>query len=449
MKIQRIATSRIKPAAYNPRIALKPGDPDYERLVRSISEFGLVEPLIWNKRTGNLVGGHQRLTVLLAQGATDVDVSVVDLSLEREKALNIALNKISGDWDQEKLAKLLDELTRIPDFDVGLTGFDAPEADALIAGMLHGDDGPEETFDLAAALANAATPVTRPGDLIVLGKDPKLQHRLLCGDCTDPAQVRRLMDGKRAVLFATDPPYLVNYDGTNHPGTAASRPTKNKDWSKSYGVTWDDASANPELYDKFIAAAVKEAIAPSAAWYCWHASRRQAMLEAVWEKHGAFVHQQIIMVKHRGVLNRSWYLWQHEPCFFGWSRGVKPHKTRDPMLSTVWPVNTSGDGDEERPDHPTPKPLAVFAIPMKQHTRPGEVCYEPFAGSGSQVIAAQSLGRRCHAVEISPTYCDVIVRRFIAYAGVGSVSPQIAEKYRVRPAQGRKAAPAPQRKDAQ
>jgi len=125
------------------------------------------------------------------------------------------------------------------------------------------------------------------------------------------------MNGERAILFATDPLYLVDYGGSNHP-------TRNKDWSQSYGVTWDDSSQGAELYDGFIAAAVAEAITEDAAWYCWHASRRQAMLEACWEKVGAFVHQQIIWVKDRGVLTRSHYLWKHEPCFMGWRRPNPP-----------------------------------------------------------------------------------------------------------------------------
>jgi len=133
----------------------------------------------------------------------------------------------------------------------------------------------------------ARVPASRTGDLWILG-----DHRLLCGDSTSAADVRRLMNGERAMLFATDPPYLVDYDGSNHP-------TRNKDWSASYGTTWDDSSQGAELYDSFIAAAVAEAITEDAAWYCWHASRRQAMLEACWEKAGAFVHQQIIWVKDR------------------------------------------------------------------------------------------------------------------------------------------------------
>ncbi len=157
-----------------------------------------------------------------------------------------------------------------------------------------------------------STAVSQPGDLWILG-----DHRLLCGDSMWAEDVKRLMAGERAVLFATDPPYLVDYDGTNHPPNRQSA-NPNKDWSPSYGATWDDSSQGPELYDGFIKAAIDDAITEDAAWYCWHASRRQAMVESCWEKAGAFVHQQIIWVKDRSILTRSHYLWKHEPCFYGW-----------------------------------------------------------------------------------------------------------------------------------
>lgn len=131
MDIRTISIDQIKPAAYNPRKDLKPGDAEYEKLKRSIDEFGCVEPLIWNERTGNLVGGHQRLKILLEQGATEAEVSVVDLDSDREKALNIALNKISGDWDFAALADLLLELDAA-NFDLDLTGFDAEEVKGIM-----------------------------------------------------------------------------------------------------------------------------------------------------------------------------------------------------------------------------------------------------------------------------------------------------------------------------
>ncbi|MCA9293202.1 MAG: DNA modification methylase [Phycisphaerales bacterium] len=441
MKLRTIAIKDINPAPYNPRVDLQPGDPRFEKLVKSVDEFGLVEPLVWNERTKNLVGGHQRLKVLQAQGAVTAPVVVVNLSPEREKALNLALNKIAGDWDELKLAELLNELVDEPDLDLDLTGFELDEAQSLIGDLLHSGEAPED-FDVDAALAAAGPPVTKPGDLIVLGTNPARQHRLLCGDCTNTEDVTQVMDGNNAILFATDPPYLVGYDGTNHLGKKSrsrrqgssknSKPADRgcRDWSGTYGVHWDDADANTELYDKFIETAVEHAIAPNAAWYCWHASRRQAMLEAAWTKHGAFVHAQIIWVKNRGILTRSWYLWQHEPCLMGWLKGNMPSRVEKRRLPTVWQVDTLAS-NADRPDHPTPKPLEVFEIPMRQHTRAGDICYEPFAGSGTQFIAAERMGRRCFGIEISPVYCDLIVRRFIAYAGEAAVAPDIAERYRL------------------
>ena len=175
--------------------------------------------------------------------------------------------------------------------------------------------------------------------------------------------------------------------------------------------------------------AVAEAVAQNAAWYCWHASRRQAMVEEIWNKFGAFVHQQIIWVKDRPILTRSWYSWQHEPCFFGWVRPHQPHRVADDFLSSTWHIPTVRPG--QCTDHPTSKPVEVFAIPMRQHTRRGDICYEPFCGSGSQLIAAEQLGRRCCALEISPHYCDVIVRRWIHFVGEDHAPADLVRRYRV------------------
>ena len=157
------------------------------------------------------------------------------------------------------------------------------------------------------------------------------------------------------------------------------------------------------------------AIAEDAAWYCWHASRRQAMLEACWEKAGAFVHQQIIWVKDRGVLTRSHYLWKHEPCFMGWRRPNRPPKVAEETLPSTWEMPSFTK--DERPDHPTPKPLDAFGIPMRQHVARGGLCYEPFSGSGSQIMAGEANGRRVFAMEISPAYVDVAVERWQAETG--------------------------------
>ena len=172
------------------------------------------------------------------------------------------------------------------------------------------------------------------------------------------------------------------------------------------------------LYRAFIDIALKYAITRNAAWYCWHASRRQMMLESVWNEAGAFVHQQIIWVKTRPVLTHSMFLWQHEPCLFGWIKGEKPQTFRAEVgrsagefLTTVWEVPSS---EIETDAHPTSKPCRLFTLPMQMHTEHNDICYEPFSGSGSQLVAAEQLGRRCYAIEKSPPFVAVALERMAA-----------------------------------
>jgi DNA modification methylase len=370
------------------------------QIAASIREWGWTNPVLLDE-AGELIAGHGRLEAARQLGLARIPVMVArGWSEAQKKAYVIADNRLALDagWDLQSLALELADIGELG-FDMGLIGFSDGELDKLFA------------FDTDAAGGYAPViipepprnPASRPGDLWILGA-----HRLLCGDSTKHDDVRRLMNGERAVLFATDPPYLVDYDGSNHP-------TRNKDWSKSYGVTWDDSAQGAELYDGFIAAAVAGAITEDAAWYCWHASRRQAMLEACWAKAGAFVHQQIIWVKERGVLTRSHYLWKHEPCFMGWRRPNRPPRVAVETLSSVWEM--PGFAQDERPDHPTPKPLEAFGIPMRQHVARGGLCYEPFSGSGSQIMAGEVNDRRVFAMEISPAYVDVAIERWQAETG--------------------------------
>lgn len=442
--VRTMRVEDIVPAPYNPRKKLKPGDPEFEKLRHSMTSHGYVDLIIVNEQTGHVVGGNQRLEVLKELSVTEIQVVVIDMPLEQEKALNLALNKISGEWDMDLLGKLLAELAELPEFDVSLTGFDQPEIDELLASVAKAGGGDDADFDQEAAFDVQKPAMTQPGELIVLGR-----HRLLCGDSTKVEAVRRLMDGEKAILCATDPPYLVDYDGTNHPGKQRNgKKSNNKDWSSTYGVTWDDADANSGLYDGFIGIALAEALEENAAWYVWHASKRQAMLEQVLNKHGIIVHCQIIWVKNRPVLTRTMYMWQHEPCFFGWKKGHKPPRIEgEQMLSTVWEIDTIPNG-EERPDHPTPKPLEIFEIPMRQHTKVGDVCYEPFGGSGTQIITAEKLGRRCFAMEISPHYCDLIVRRYIHLVGEANVPRDLVERYAITPVVSDDAKPAPSKANA-
>ena len=200
MDIQTISITKINPAPYNPRADLKEGDVEYEKLRKSLEEFDLVEPLIWNKRTGNLVGGHQRLKILKSRGTKEVDVSVVDLSDSKEKALNIALNKISGEWDMPKLKDLLEEIDT-GEFDIEITGFDSGEIEDLMNQLFVPDEN-----ELDDVVPEVEEPIAVLGDLYQLG-----DHRLLCGDATMIDDVEKLMGGSKADMVFTDPPYNIGY----------------------------------------------------------------------------------------------------------------------------------------------------------------------------------------------------------------------------------------------
>jgi DNA modification methylase len=403
-QIEQWPVARLKPYERNPRLH---SDDQVAKVAASIASYGWTVPLLVSE-DGEVIAGHGRLLAARHLGLTEVPaIRLSHLNPEQVRAYRVADNQLvlAGTWDEELLAAELHALNATG-FDLDLTGFDQEELDRLLA-PLDGDDSGLAGED--AIPEPPVNPVSRPGDLWLLG-----DHRLLCGDSTKADDVVRVMHNQKAILFASDPPYLVSYDGTNHP-SKQGWPDKNKDWSESYAITWDDASQGPELYEGFIKAAIEHAILPNAAWYCWHASRRQAMVESVWEKFGAFVHQQIVWAKDRGILTRSYYLWQHEPCFFGWLKGHKPPRASDDYPSTVWQLPTVKVG--EKTEHPTSKPTEVFAIPMRQHTRPGEVCYEPFSGSGSQIIAGETTGRRVYAIEIRPQYVDVAVRRWQTASG--------------------------------
>ena len=389
---------RLKSYAQN---AKTHGDDQIAKIAASMAEFGWTVPVLVAE-DGEVIAGHGRILAATQLGLTEAPVIVLGhLTEAQRRAYRIADNKLTemGGWDEDLLSAELKGLLA-EEFDLSLIGIADGELDRLLA-ETGADDGSAGGGQPPVVVPEPPrNPASMPGDLWRLG-----DHRLLCGDSTNAEDVRRLMNGERAVLFATDPPYLVDYDGSNHP-------TRNKDWSASYGTTWDDSSQGSELYDGFIAAAVAEAITEDAAWYCWHASRRQAMLEACWEKAGAFVHQQIIWVKDRGVLTRSHYLWKHEPCFMGWIKGKRPPKVSDETLPSTWEMPSFAK--DERPDHPTPKPLDAFGIPMRQHVERGGLCYEPFSGSGSQIMAGEANGRRVYAMEISPAYVDVAVERWQA-----------------------------------
>jgi DNA modification methylase len=233
----------------------------------------------------------------------------------------------------------------------------------------------------------------------------------MCGDSTSIRDMTELMDGEVAMLLATDPPYLVDYQGGNHPQSWQNKPdVKDKHW---------DDYIDPKDAAKFFADWLRVALMhcdERVPVYQWHATRRQVEVQEAWEANGLLAHQTIVWVKARPVLTRCHFMWQHEPCFYGWREGKQPTKDRKPPAntSTVWQINQVGESDGI---HPTQKPVAIFEGPIDWHTRPGEIVLEPFSGSGTQLIAAEKLARRARAMELSPAFVDVGVIRWQNYTG--------------------------------
>ncbi len=378
-----------------------------ETIQASLARFGQVEPLVVQQGSGRIIGGNGRLVAMKALGWTDVDVVEIDLTSIDATALAIALNRTSdlSGFDDRVLAELLGTL-RVEDALEGV-GFSDLEIDDLLATL---DDGSQAgLIDDPGAGEPPKTPVSQVGDLWFLGS-----HRLLCGDSTKPEDVSRLMAGEKAHLLSSDPPYLVDYDGSNHPNEHHIKAGRTAAPGKEVGnKSWDayvDPASSVEFYAKYLSIALSHCV-ERVPVYQWHATRRQVLVEQAWQQNNLLVHQTLIWVKPRGVLTRSMYLWRHEPAFFGWVKGMMPEQGRRPATtaSTVWEIDQAG---EERPDHPTPKPLEIFTRPIGYHTRAGEICLEPFMGSGSQLIAAESMRRRCFGLELAPAFVDVAVRRW-------------------------------------
>lgn len=387
MQIEKKKVTDLIPADYNPRKDLKPGDKEYEKLKRSITEFGYVDPLIWNKRTGRLVGGHQRLKVLEDMGEAQVDVVVVDLDEEKEKALNVALNKISGEWDKDKLALLITDLQG-SDLDVSLTGFDQEELDDLFKEDLK-DGVKDDNFDVDKELKKPV--MTKTGDLWQLG-----EHRLLCGDSTKAESYELLMAGKQANLVITDPPYNVNYQG-------------------SAGKIKNDNMKDDAFYQFLLAAFtnMEQNMADDASIYVFHADTEGLNFRKAFSDVGFYLSGTCIWVKQSLVLGRSPYQWRHEPILFGWKKKGKHLWYAGRKESTIWEF----DKPKKNKDHPTMKPIPLLAYPIMNSSMTNAIVLDPFGGSGSTLIACEQTKRICRTIELDEKFCDVIVKRYIEQVG--------------------------------
>ena len=433
MQFQKINLDQLVYAQYNPRKSLQPGDIEFEKIRRSIQEFGYVDPIIVNKDY-TIIGGHQRATVLKALGYTEVDVVIIEVDKVKEKALNIALNKISGEWQMDKLKELLLELEQ--QIDLGITGFDEEEFKELLASM-DTQQAVDDDFDVDAALEEIEEPTSKRGDIYILGP-----HRLMCGDSTDPDDVAKLMNGKIADLIVTDPPYNVNF------GDKAEMMNQYSKSHRNSNHILNDHMPSDQFYTFLIKMyeLAYQFIKPGGAIYVFHSETERTSFSKAFTDVGFKLSQVIIWVKNSLVLSRQDYHWKHEPILYGWKEGTGHYFIDDRTQSTV--MDSSENLEKLKKDellvilkelttyiqttilyenkptrndvHPTMKPVSLVGRLIKNSSKARELLYEPFGGSGSTMIAADQLDRVCYCMELDPKYVDVIIKRWEEHSGMNA-----------------------------
>jgi DNA modification methylase len=442
LRTERRKLADLKAAEYNPRKALTPDDAEYQKIRRSIEEFGYVDPIIINE-DGTIIGVHQRATVLKDLGYQEVDVVVVALDKQREKALNIALNKITGEWDEVKLKDLLLDLD-LGDYDISLTGFEQNDLTELVDKLAIEPEAVDDDFNEDEALEQAeAEPVTKLGDVWLLGR-----HRLMCGDSTSQDDMAVLMNGEIADLVVTDPPYNVNY-GDKAEMLDEYLPAKGH---RNINHIKNDNMDNQSFYSFLLATyqSAYEFMRAGAAIYVFHAEStghifRQAFLDA-----GLKLAQCLIWEKNAFVLGRQDYQWRHEPCLYGWKEGAAHYFINDRTQDTVIleddidfsamkknelvayleelrrknrdQTSVIYENKPTRNDiHPTMKPIALVGKFITNSSKSGWNVLDLFGGSGSTLMAAEQLGRTAFIMELDERFCDVIVKRWEDYTGQQAV----------------------------
>ncbi|MCK8787252.1 site-specific DNA-methyltransferase [Roseomonas sp. NAR14] len=393
LRVEMMPVASLAPYAAN---ACTHPEAQVAQLAASIAEFGFNVPVLVDD-AGVLVAGHGRVLAAKALGLDTVPaIRLGHLTEAQARAFRLADNQLAlnSGWDEALLAAELRAL-RSEEFDLGLIGFDQAALDRLLADAPP-DIGatPAEDPD-APAPEPPEVPVTRPGDLWLLGP-----HRLLCGDATSATDVARLLDGARPHLMITDPPYGVDYDPA---------------WRNAAGVSATMRTgkvANDDRADRRAA----WALFPGEVAYVWHAAvHARTVIESL-EATGFAVRSQIVWAKSRFVLGRGDYHWQHEPCLYAVRKGGTGHWQGARDQATLWAITTGGDEDAATV-HGTQKPVECMRRPILNNSATGEAIYEPFAGSGTTVIAAETTGRHCLAMEVDPRYCDVIIRRWHGFTG--------------------------------
>jgi len=391
LTVETWPVARLIPYARNPRR----NDEAVDRMCAAIREFGFRIPVV-ARSDGTVVDGHLRLKAAQRLGLPEVPVALADdLSEAQIKAFRLLANRSASwaEWDDELLALELKDL-QDAGYDLGLTGFDAGELRNLM------EDGPAAGLtDEDAVPEPPADPVTKPGDLWVLG-----EHRLLCGDATVATDVERLLADARPHLLVSDPPYGVEYDPAwrNEAGVSATKRTGK--------VANDDRADWREAWALF----------PGDVAYVWHAAIHATTVAESLVACGFDIRAQIVWAKSRFALGRGDYHWQHEPCIYAVRAGKTGHWQGARDQSTLWSIAPAG-AEDAATTHGTQKPVEAMRRPVVNNSERGDLIYEPFCGSGTTMIAAETVGRACLAMELDPGYCDVIVRRWQEFTGKPAV----------------------------
>ena len=389
--VEIVPISRLYCSPTNPRS----NDAAVPQIAASLRRFGWQQPVV-ARPDGEVIAGNTRLKAAQQLGMAEVPVWWFHGTDLDATAYAIADNRTHefAQWNDAELIKLLEHLKAEDSLDG--VGYGDEDIDDLVE-QLRAQEEVDLDLDDDGAGEPPAVATAQRGDLWLLG-----EHRLLCGDSTCLPDVLRLMDGDKAALVATDPPYLVDYTG--------ERPNDSgKDWTDSYReIDIEDADG----FFRAVFANVLEVLGSHAAIYCWHAHKRCGDIQRIWRDLGILDHQQIIWVKPTPVFGRVYWHFQHEPCVMGWKKGDKPEHDGVHEHTSVWTVDWDGKARVVGNEHPTEKPVELFTRPIRKHTNVGDIVFEPFSGSGSQIIAAERTGRRCRALEISPPFVDVAIRRW-------------------------------------
>lgn len=385
-ELKMLPVTVLKPAEYNPRKKLKPGDKEYEKIKSSIEEFGFADPLVVNADM-TIIGGHQRLTVAMELGYTEVPCAIVDVDKTREKALNIALNKITGAWDETLLAGLLKDIENA-DFDLGKTGFDAEEIDTLFSDVFS-KEIKEDNFDVKAELQKPC--FSKMGDIWHLGR-----HTVICGDSTLPETYEKLLDDKKVNLVCTDAPYFVNLD-------SASGKIKN------------DNLGDKEAYEFLmkVFTCFKNVMAIDASIYEFYATSKTRIFYDAFEDAGFKLGVGLIWRKERAPLMRTDWKFNFEPIMFGWRKDGKHKWYGDQKQKACFEFDSIKNSKTEGFGHPSSKPVQLIAYLIKQSTMTNGLVLDGFLGSASTLIACDQLDRVCYGVEIEPKFVDVAVMRYV------------------------------------